>query len=383
MRRTAITTALVALALAAVAVLTMADTLREPVRWTPDGLFYQARAAELSGTDRGQALAQAFQGPLGERLRAIDPERSGDPEWVSYNAQFYERRITVPAAAAALEPVSGDRAILDLSVAGYVAAILAIFALLLLRFALPVAAAVTLATIAFPALSFHAGFPLTDSWGVALETAAIACAILALERGRRWVIGWALALLLLAFTRDTVLVLVLAAAWLAFKERSRVSYWLLGTSVAAALPVMLVFSMPMRELLAMMLNDAQPDPGASWVSIAERYPAAIVDLLQADGGFVRDGALLSAAFLLAGLALLFVLGRGARASGATRLLQAGAVAGALYVLAVPIFSAFRLELVLVPMAAFGLALGLEWAAARAAIPGWARTAVPASGRASS
>ncbi len=216
MRRTAITTALVALALAAVAVLTMADTLREPVRWTPDGLFYQARAAELSGTDREQALAQAFQGPLGERLRAIDPERSGDPEWVSYNAQFYERRITVPAAAAALEPVSGDRAILDLSVAGYVAAILAIFALLLLRFALPVAAAVTLATIAFPALSFHAGFPLTDSWGVALETAAIACAILALERGRRWVIGWALALLLLAFTRDTVLVLVLAAAGLAF-----------------------------------------------------------------------------------------------------------------------------------------------------------------------
>ncbi len=153
--------------------------------------------------------------------------------------------------------------------------------------------------------------------------------------------------------------------------------------MGAALPVMLVFSMPMRELLAMMLNDAQPDPGASWLSIAERYPAAIVDLLQADGGFVRDGALLSAAFLLAGLALLFVLGRGARASGATRLLQAGAVAGALYVLAVPIFSAFRLELVLVPMAAFGLALGLEWAAARAAIPGWARTAVPASGRASS
>lgn len=382
MRRTAITTALVALALGAVALLTMADTLREPVRWTPDGLFYQARAAELSGTDREQALAEAFQGPLGERLRMVDPERSGDPAWVSYNAQFYERRITVPAAAAALEPVAGERAILDLSVAGYVAAILAVFALLLLRFALPVAAAVTLATIAFPALSFHAGFPLTDSWGVALETAAIACGILALERGRRWVAGWALALLLLAFTRDSVLVLVLAAAWLAFRERSRVSYWLLGTSAAAVLPVMLVFSMPLRELLAMMLNDAQPDPGASWVSIVERYPAAIVDLLQADGGFVRDGALLSAAFLLAGLVLLFVLGRGSRASGATTLLKAGAVAGAAYVLAVPVFSAFRLELVLVPMAAFGLAFGLEWAAARVAVASRLGLAVPASERAS-
>ena len=374
---------LVALALAAVAALSMADTLREPVRWTPDGLFYQARAAELSGTDREQALAQAFQGRLGERLRAIDPERSGDPAWVSYNAQFYERRVAIPAAAAALEPVAGDRALLDLSVAGYVAAILAVFVLLLLRFALPVAAAATLATIAFPALSFHAGFPLTDSWGVALETAAITCGILAIERSRRWVIGWALALLLLAFTRDSALVLVLAAAWLALTQRSKVSYWLLGTSVAATVPVMLVFSMPMRELLAMMLNDAQPDPGASWLSIAERYPAAIVDLLQADGGFVRDGALLSAAYLLVGLALLFVLGRGSRGSAATTLLKAGAVVGAAYVLAVPIFSAFRLELVLVPMAAFGLALGVEWVAARAALPGWARPAIPASGRASS
>ena len=40
-------------------------------------------------------------------------------------------------------------------------------------------------------------------------------------------------------------------------------------------------------------------------------------------------------------------------------MMAGAIAGAAYVLVVPIFSAFRLELVLVPMAAFGLALGAE------------------------
>ncbi len=170
-----------------------------------------------------------FEGAPGAHLRQIDPTRSGDPEWVAYNAQFYERRITVPAAAAALEPVAGDRAILDISVAGYVAAVLAIFGLLLLRFRLPVATVVALATIALPALSHNASFPLTDSWGLAFETAAVAFAILALDRGPRWVIGWAAAVLLLAFTRDSVLVLVLAAAWLAFKQRSRVSYWLLGT----------------------------------------------------------------------------------------------------------------------------------------------------------
>jgi len=382
MRKTVVTS-LVALALAAVALLSMADTLGEPVRWTPDGLFYQARTLELQGTDREQALAETFQGPQGAAMRAVDPERSGDPEWVSYNAQFYERRLIVPAAAAALEPVAGDRALLDLSVAGYVAAVLAIFALLLLRFSLPIAAAVSLATIALPALSNHSGFPLTDSWGLALQTAALGCGILALERGRRWVIGWAIALLVLAFTRDSALILVLAAAWLALTQRSRVSYWLLGTSVAASASVALLFAMPMRELLAMMLNDAQPDPGASWISILERYPAAIVDLLQADGGYVRNGAWGSALYLLAGLGLLFLLGRGPRASAGTSLLKAGALAGAAYVVAVPIFSAFRLELVLVPMAAYGLAFGFEWIAVRAALPSLARPALPVSGRASS
>ena len=379
MRRT-LPTLLVALALAAVALLSMASTLGDPVRWTPDGLFYQARALELQGTPRDEALARTFQGPLGAELRTIDPERSGDPEWVKYSAQFYERRVALPAAAALLEPVAGDRALLELSVAGYVAAVLAIFGLLLLRFPLPIAAAVSLATLALPALTKHAGFPLTDSWGLALETGAFAFGILALERGRRWLIPWAATILLLALTRDSMLILICAAAWLALTQRSRISAWLLGTAVAAALPVLLVFSMPMRELLGMMLNDIQPDPGASWLSIAERYPAAIVDLLQADGGFVRDGAWFSALYLLAGLALLVVLSHGARANATATLLKAGAVAGVAYVLAVPVFSAFRLELVLVPMAAFGLGLGLEWIAARVALPVWARPPVTASGR---
>ena len=382
MRRTTLTL-ITALALAAIALLSMSDTLGNPVRWTPDGLFYQARSLEIQGVDRQESLARTFQGPLAAELRAIDPTRSGDMDWVSYNAQFYERRVAIPAAAAALEPVAGERAILDLSVAGYVAAILAIFALLLVRFSLPVAAAVALATIALPALSHHAGYPLTDSWGVALETAAIACGILALERSKRWVIGWAAALLLLAFTRDSVLILVCASAWLALTQRSRVSFWLLGTSVAATVPVMLIFSMPTRELLAMMLNDVQPDPGASWATILGQYPAAIVDMLQADGGYVRNGAWLTAIYLLTGIFLLFLLARGPRASSATTMLKAAAFAGAAYVVAIPVFSAFRLELVLVPMAAYGFGFGLEWAGAKVAHRSWVRPALPAPGRASS
>jgi hypothetical protein len=380
MRRTA-TTLLVALALACAALFSMSGTLSDPVRWTPDGLFYQARSLELQGTARADALRETFQGPLAAELRQIDPARTGDPAWVSYNAQFYERRVAVPAAAAALEPLAGERAILDLSVAGYVAAVLAIFGFLLLRFRLPIAAAVAFATVLLPALTKHSSFPLTDSWGLALETAALAAGTLALERGRRWVIAWAAAVLLLAFTRDSALVLVAAAAWVALTQRSKVSAWMLGTGVAASLAVLALFPMPTRELLAMMLNGAQPDPDASWGAVLSQYPGAIVDMLQADGGAVRGGAWFTAAYLLLGVGLLFVLGRGARGSAVTTLLKAGAVAGAAYVVAIPVFSAFRLELVLVPMAAFGLALGIEWLAARASVPKRAGAPIPAPGRA--
>jgi hypothetical protein len=367
MRRAALPL-LVAASLVAAAALAIGGSLTGAPEWSPDGLFYQARVYELQGVDDGDALRQAFEGPLGAELRSIDPERSGDRDWVEYNAQFYERRLTVPLAATAIEPISGERAILDVSLAGYFASVLAIFGLLLLRFRLPVAAVVTLITIFLPALTDHSSYPLTDSWGLALEAAAFASAILVLDRGRRWLLPWVAAILLLSFTRDSIWIPILATAWLTVDQRSRVSVWLLITGVVASLPALLAVQVPLRELLGQMLNGIQPDPDVTWTSIAMDYPGAIAELLRADGGFVRDGAWYSAAFLLGGLLLLFVLGRGGSATPVTTLLRAGAVAGVAYVLAVPVFSAFRLELVLVPMAAFGLALGVERAMSRVAVP---------------
>jgi hypothetical protein len=160
---------------------------------------------------------------------------------------------------------------------------------------------------------------------------------------------------------------VLAAVCLALIKRTRPTIALAATGVAAALPAVIAIKVPLRELLAQMLNGLQPAPELEWGEIASRYPGAIVDLLQADGGFVRDGAWYSAAYLLVGLALLVVAARNGRRGPATILMIAGALAGAAYVLTVPVFSAFRLELVLVPMAAFGLASAAEAIADRAAI----------------
>jgi hypothetical protein len=370
--RMALVRLLLAAALAATALLAVSSSLSGSARWSPDGLFYQARVYEIrDGLSRTDALHKAFEGPLGARLRVIDPQRSGNPDWVAYNARFYERRIVVPLAASALTPLAGDRAILDVSLAGYVAAVLALFWLLLvLGVRLPVAVAGTVAAIFLPALTHHAELPLTDSWGLAFETAAFATAVLALRGRHRWLIPWVAAIALLSLTRDSMWIPVLGALWLAVTQRTRIAVLLAGTGVAAAVPAVLAVRVPMRELLAeMVTNGLQPAPGASWTTIAGHYPGAIVDMLQADGGFVRGGAWYTALFLLAGLASLFLVARGRNGSPAATLLKAGAVAGVAYVVAVPVFSAFRLELVLVPMALYGLALAGERVLAAAAARG--------------
>jgi len=360
---------LVAALLVVAALFTGRDSLSGPATWSPDGLFYQARVFELRGESHDQALSHAFQGPLGATLRREDPTRSGSPAWVAYNAQFYARRLSVPLAGAALQPIAGDRSLLDISLAGYVAAVLAVFGLLLLRFRLPVAAIGGLATAVLPALAYHSGFPLTDSWGVALETAALACALLALERSRRWLIPWALVIGVLSFTRDSLWIPILAAAFVAVTQRSRTGWWLVGTGVLAAAPAMVAVTVPLRELLGQMFTPGfQPAPDAGWGWILSQYPGAIVDLLQANGGFVRDGAWGSAAFFLIGLGALAVLGPARHRDPATSLALGGAVAGILYVLVVPIFSALRLELVWVPFAAFGIALVAERLAQRISLP---------------
>jgi hypothetical protein len=369
-----IKTAIVAVALAALAFVAVHGSLERPVRWSPDGLFYQARLLELRGESRDAAYDSVFEGPMAAQLRVEDPEHVGDPAWVAYNQRFFERRVAVPLAGAALEPAAGERALSIVSIAGFIAAVLAVFGLLLLRFRLPVAAAVAAATALLPRLTDIAPLPLTDTWGLALMTAALAFAVLALDRGPRWVWPWAAAIALLTFTRDSTWIPVLAVAWCAWRLRARTPVILLAAGFVAALPAYQMFEAPMRELLAAAVNDMQPNPDASWAWIVQHYPAAIVDHIRSDLGYVRDGAWLSGAYLAGGVVLLFALGRGP--DHARMLLRAAAVVALLYVVAVPVFSALRIELVFVPAAAFGLAAGLE----RLARLAGGRVAVPVPAR---
>jgi hypothetical protein len=357
---------IIAAALAALSCLAVWPAFQDPVEWTPDGLYYQARLLEFRGETHDEAFARTFEGPLSADLRARDPERTGDAAWVEYSEPFYERRVAVPLAGAVVYPLAGDRSLLYISLAGYIAAILALFGLLLLRFRLATAGMVAGAAALLPPLVQHAGLPLTDSWGLALEIGAFAAAILTLDRGLRWLPLWIGVIALLAFTRDSTWIPVLAAGWCALRYRSRVPVTLFATGVAASLPALLLFTTPVRDLLALLVNDLEPSSDTSWGFIAGHYPSALVELFRANVGFLRRGEWYTALYLVGGvLALLLLVWRRRESRNpVTTLMTAGAVLAFGYVLAAPVFSGFRLELVFIPMAAYGLALTTELVAAR-------------------
>jgi hypothetical protein len=367
-RKTAI--GIIAAALAALSCLAVWPAFNDPVVWTPDALFYQARLLEFRGESHDEAFARTFEGPISAELRARDPEHTADPAWVAYSEPFYERRVAVPLAGAVVYPLAEDRSLLDLSLAGYVAAILALFGLLLLRFRISIAAALAGAAAFLPPLTLHASLPLTDTWGLALEICALAAAILTLDRGLRWLPLWIGAIALLAFTRDSTWIPVLAAGWCALRYRSKVPVTLFATGLAAALPALLLFTTPVNNLLALLVNDSEPSADTSWGFIASHYPGALVELVRANVGFLRRGEWYTALYLVGGVLalLLLVWRRRETRSAATTLMTVAAVFALGYVLAAPVFSAFRLELVFVPMAAYGLALACEVVAVRVGQP---------------
>lgn len=369
MSKTAKLNVMVATLLGVLASVSVWSTWQNPVHWTLDGLFYQERLLELRGADHAEAHKKTFEGPIAAGLRREDPEHTGNAAWVEYNEPFYERRVAVPLAGAALYPLTGNRSLLYVSLAGYVASILGLFGVLLLRFRVSIAATVTTAAIFLPALTQHSSFPITDSWGLALEVAAFAVAILALTRGLRWLPLWIAVIALLAFTRDNTWIPVLAVGWFAIRYRSRRPVVLFVTGLIAALPAVLLFKTPVHDLLAMLVNDFKPSANASWGFIVSHYPAAVADLVRSNVGFLRRGEWFTAFYIVGGvLTLLVLVWRHRPRDTAAELMTVGALLALGYVLAAPAYSAFRLELAFVPMAAYGLALACELVSARVGQP---------------
>lgn len=336
-------------------------------QWKPDSLYYETQLLRVQGTPKQQALDRVFGGPLAAarvaQERASDPpalRKLASPAWVRYSSRFYERRWLVPALGAAVEPALGTKALRAVSLAGYVLAGLLVYALLALRTRPWIAALVALAALGLGPLRYWSLLPLTDSFGVALEAAALAAAVLAVRRSRAWLAALALAVLALSFTRDATIVVVAGLLWVAMRERTRAALLALGTAVVASLPAPLLFGAPLREEMAYTLNDFRPPPSPSWSFVAHHWTAAEKGLVKDDLTYLAHHPYVGV-FAVGGLLALYVVRRGDTFGAIAR----AGVVGALALLALaPNFTALRLELVFVPLAAVGLALALDAAWSR-------------------
>jgi hypothetical protein len=355
---------IVALALTALAVGVMVPRLTAAVEWTPDSLFYQAQMYELRGASPDAALRRVFSSPAAEQVTHLPGAAPliKNPAWIRYSARFYRRRWLVPALAAAIYPLAGDRSLLDVSIVGYVIACLALFGLVRARFSDGVSALAVAACLLQPAFQGPSWVPRTDSWGVAIEALGLLVWLRALERGGRWTAAGVLTTIALSITHDATVVLLGALAWFAVHTRERRGWATLAGATVASIPVAVLFGAPLTQEFAWVYQNFNIPHDASWHYLAAHYPAAVWSVIRGDAEFpqllrpVLAWYAISCAIVLA---LCYVLIAAPRRDVLFMLIR-GAFLGALVTLALlPNYTYMRLELVLLPCVAVGLAFTIE------------------------
>ena len=352
--------ALVALAVA----LTWGAWRNGPSQWKPDALFYQAQLVELRGASRSEALDRVFRGPLAAPRRESEADeppaarKIDNPTWVEYSSQFYRRRWVAPALGAAVTPLFGDRSLLLVALSGYALAGAALYLLLRLRFTAPVSIAGAAICLLLPAFRSWSSQPLSDSVAVLLETLALACAVVVLDRGLRWLPLWVAAVAALGLTKDTAAIVCLAAVWVAIVERSRRGLALAATGLVAVVPPLL-FGAPVRVAMAYTFNDFRPPPDPSWDFVAHHYLSNLHSLVRNDVEYALDHP---GTALVAVAALVALFAPWDSRDAFVRLARAAALACFGLIGVLPNYTGFRLELVFVPLVAVGLARVLEAAA---------------------
>lgn len=327
-----------------------------PISWETDALFYQAKSEEIGGTDGATARRQVFGGPLSSYERQLEtespdePPRVSNPAWVEYSSDFYARRLFLPALAVVIKPLFGLHSLQILSLLGFVLIPALLFLLLRRRLSFAVSLGVAAAVILWPPLRAWSVFPLTDSSGLALLIAALLCAVLAIERSPRWLAPWFASVLALAFTRDIAFIPVIAALGLLAVRRDRPALLLVGCGVAAALPALFVHGVSESKALAYVFNNHTIPTDTGWGAVLSQYPSNIGHILGRYGDYAVGNPLVVLA-ALGGIAAAFAL---APRRDTLTILLWSTVPGYLLLMAVgPAFSAFRYELVLVPLIASG------------------------------
>lgn len=345
-------------ALVLLAALSMAKHWTGTISWETDALFYQAKSQQLRGQDAQAARQEVFSGPLSDYERRIErenpdePRRVSNPAWVEYSAPFYARRLLLPALAAALNPVLGIHALQDISLLAFALIPGLLFLLLRRRFSLNLSFIVSLAVILWPPLRDWSVFPLSDSSGLALLIAALLCGVLTVEKDRRWLWPWAACVLALGFTRDLAFMPVVCALCLLAFRRDRLSAALVGVGIVAALPPLFFQGLSQSESLAYVYANHAIPTETGWGAAISGYPGNFAHMIHRYADYATANPLV-VLLLLGGLVSAFALAPRGRRDPYTLLLWGTFPAYLLMIAIGPAFSAFRYELVLVPLMAFG------------------------------
>ncbi len=357
------------LAVTIVAVLLSLPQLVRLGNWLdPDSFIYEAQVLELRGMSQDAALRTVSTGPLATARLRLEanyitahpgkPRHVGSLRWLTYTAKFDRRRWVVPALAAAMVPLFAQRSLQIASVLGYVLSAPLLFLLLRRRFSVPISLLTVLVCIALPMFRDPSIYPGTDSFGVAMETAALLAALVVVERGLHWLPLWIGGIAALAFTRDATVVPLAAVGWLLLRERTRTHLALMLTGVVVALPPLLVFGTPLREELAYTFSGFNIPRDASWSFVLHRLPSFLKIQGHYQVSYLVHHPVTTLVFAV-GLAFVYLARSRSRYFSFHR--AAGAAALVLVYLIPQLDNHFRFELVLIPIVAVGFAAGLEHA----------------------
>jgi len=329
-----------------------------------DSLFYQAMSLEVDGVSAHTARTRVFDGTLA-RPAIIQEPSVAEPRWQAFESQFFRRRWLVPALAAAIRPLAGERSLPDVAIFGYLLFGVALSLLLASRFAVALSLGAVALCLALEPTRDWALRPMTDSWGLVLLTAAISSALVVLARGRKWLALWIAIMLALSFTRDLAIIPLAGLVGLMLADRDqtrrRSALILALTGVLATIPAYLLFGASLRLTLASIIAGFEiPSPAhATWSYVAAHYPSLFFGTVKSDLHYAAFHPVVGLTTAIGLLALFIIPAK----QDALILLMRGAAFGWLIVFAIdPVYTGWRYELTLLPSAAVGLCSLLEYVA---------------------
>lgn len=211
--------------------------------------------------------------------------------------------------------------------------------------------------------------PMTDSWGLVFGVGAVLAALLVLQRGKPWLLLWLAMMAALSFTRDLALAPLAAVLWLMLREPDRASrrasLTMLISGAIVTIPAYLLFGAPLRLTLASVINDFRDPPPAqaTWSYVAHHYLSFTATTIKADISYAVHHPLVGLT-LVAGLIPLFLLR--SRRDPLILMMRGWALGWPILFLVNPVYSGFRYEIAILPSAAVGVCMLIDFLVTRLA-----------------